>query len=87
QTDCSEEIIRRRLDKRRNRPGISDLTDFNTWKKLKENFEPVDVDKEAQHLRSEGGARLHHLILDTSGDKRTSIGPELKKLVPDLFVN
>ncbi|MCB1140343.1 MAG: AAA family ATPase, partial [Leptospiraceae bacterium] len=86
QTDCSEEIIRRRLDKRKTRPGFSDLTDFDTWKKLKENFESVDLTVEGDRFHSASGARLHHLILDTSGEKRTSISPELKQMVPHLFL-
>ncbi|MCB1165113.1 MAG: AAA family ATPase [Leptospiraceae bacterium] len=70
ETVCSREEIKRRLDRRKTKPGFSDLTDFATWEKLEAAFETIQIDASDAYVR-----------LPTDGPKREeSIFEELRSL-------
>ncbi len=61
---CSEEIIRKGMEKRKKKGSESDA-DFEIYKKIKKQFEPV---------------REKHIVLDTTEGFEKAIGKFLKKL-------
>lgn len=79
QTDCEEGIIEQRLEKRKHKPGFSDLTDFQTWKQLKKAFHPIEGETASD-------IDVQFTVLDTSGEKRdSSLVDELRIQFPGLF--
>ncbi|HBS06941.1 MAG TPA: hypothetical protein DEA96_18365, partial [Leptospiraceae bacterium] len=96
ETQCSEDVIRRRLNRRKEKGGTSDLTEFSTWKEIEKRFEKLDLNhgnntrkagQSSESQMQDYSFRCFHAVLDTSGEKREgSVLPEVRALLPDLFV-
>lgn len=86
ETQCSEEVIQRRLKRRKEKGGASDLTEFRTWKEIQNRFESLELEANDGPDSAYPSLRIYHAILDTSGDKRSgSLLPEIRLLAPELF--